>query len=138
MNDGKLQMADGKAGRRFWLSIFLPCGITWECGEGIIRTRNTRTGAIRMRAHKCSGPAESWLAAARALTENRRAWLEQAAKHPESTMADGRWQMGQRVRVYSGPHYGHVHIVEGRSESLVHVNYRRDRFAVPHCDLEAA
>ena len=38
--------------------------------------------------------------------------------------------------VYSGPHYGRKHKVLGRRGSIVEVEYRGDRFAVPYCDLE--
>lgn len=51
--------------RRFWLTIFLPQGIAWECGDGVIRTRRTATGEIIMPARKCSGGAHTWLSAAR-------------------------------------------------------------------------
>jgi hypothetical protein len=49
----------------FWLTIFLPAGITWECADGAIRTRRTSTGEIVMPTRKCSGPAQSWLSAVR-------------------------------------------------------------------------
>jgi hypothetical protein len=49
----------------FWLTIFLPSGITWECADGAIRTRQTATGQIIMPMRRCSGGAETWLAAAR-------------------------------------------------------------------------
>ncbi len=38
--------------------------------------------------------------------------------------------------VYSGPHYGRVHKIIRRTDSLVWVNYRGDNFAVPACDVE--
>ena len=44
---------------------------------------------------------------------------------------------GDRVVVYSGPHYGRVHQVLGHSETLVEVlHWSGDRFSVPYCDLE--
>jgi hypothetical protein len=51
----------------FWLFIFLPSGITWEIGDGVIQTRYTHNGLIVMKRRYFDGPAESWLAAARNL-----------------------------------------------------------------------
>lgn len=58
-------------GTGFWLTIFLPCGITWECADGAIQTRRTATGQVIMPNRRCSGPAESWMSAARNLQEQR-------------------------------------------------------------------
>lgn len=57
------ESAKGKAD--FWLTIFFPNGITWECADGAIRTRWTASGRTQMPARACDGPAQSWLAAAR-------------------------------------------------------------------------
>jgi hypothetical protein len=38
--------------------------------------------------------------------------------------------------VYSGPHYGRRHKVTGKTAALTWVEYRGNRFAVPHCDVE--
>lgn len=51
----------------FWLFIFLPSGITWEIGDGVIQTRYTHNGLIVMKRRFFNGPAESWLPAARNL-----------------------------------------------------------------------
>lgn len=48
----------------YYLTIFFPSGTCWECADGAIRTRQTRTGAVVMRARKCSGEAWTWLRAA--------------------------------------------------------------------------
>lgn len=50
---------------RYWLTIFFPSGVAWECGDGIIRTRNTMTGKIIMPTRHVVGFATSWLSAAR-------------------------------------------------------------------------
>ena len=49
----------------FWLFIFLPSGITWEIGDGVIQTRYTHNGLIVMKRRFFEGPAQSWLSAAR-------------------------------------------------------------------------
>lgn len=38
--------------------------------------------------------------------------------------------------VYSGPHYGRTHKIIKRTEALVWVEFRGDKFAVPYCDVE--
>lgn len=53
----------------FYLSIFLPSGVTWECADGAIRTRRTATRRLIMRTRVAEGPAVSWLASARSLTK---------------------------------------------------------------------
>jgi hypothetical protein len=38
--------------------------------------------------------------------------------------------------VYSGPHYGRKHKIIKRGETLTYAEYKGDKFAVPHCDVE--
>ncbi len=54
----------------FYLHIFLPHGIVWECGDGRIRTRWTKTGKIIMRSKRVPGDAPSFLSPARSLTRS--------------------------------------------------------------------
>jgi hypothetical protein len=42
----------------------------------------------------------------------------------------------ERCIVYSGPHYGRVHRILKRQDTLTWVEYHGDRFGVPHCDIE--
>lgn len=49
---------------KFWLTIFLPTGVQWECANNAIRSRDSRTGRIIMRSRKVNGPATSWITAA--------------------------------------------------------------------------
>jgi len=42
----------------------------------------------------------------------------------------------RRAIVYSGPHYGQLHTITGKTETLTHVAFRGDNFSVPNCDVE--
>jgi hypothetical protein len=54
---------------RFYLTIFFPWGVAWECSDTAVRTRNTRTGRTVMPERRTPPPADActWLAPARVL-----------------------------------------------------------------------
>ena len=53
-------------------AYFFPDGIVWEIGNGVIRTRNYKTGQIIMRTGKVNGDAESWVAASRCIWNSKK------------------------------------------------------------------